>query len=64
MTLPWRAGLRHPDPHQDVLKVAVLARHGVNRNIGRGFVRGFGLKSGALASSVGHDSHNVCVVGL
>jgi adenine deaminase len=43
--------------------VAVVARHGANRNIGRGFVRGFGLKRGAIASSVGHDSHNICVVG-
>ena len=44
-------------------KVAVVARHGINRNIGRGFVKGFGLKRGAIASSVGHDSHNICVVG-
>lgn len=63
LSLPWRDGLRQPDPAQDVLKVAVIARHGTNRNIGRGFVRGFGLNRGALASSVGHDSHNVCVVG-
>lgn len=63
MTLPYRDGLRHPDPDNDVLKVCVLARHGINRNIGRGFVQGFGFRDGALASSVGHDSHNVCVVG-
>lgn len=63
MTLPYQGGERLPDPDQDVLKVAVLARHGVNRNVGRGFVRGFGIRDGALASSVGHDSHNVCVVG-
>jgi adenine deaminase len=48
---------------EDVLKVAVFARHGANRNVGRGRVRGFGLSAGALASSVGHDSHNVIVVG-
>ena len=46
-----------------MVKVAVVARHGINRNIGRGFVKGFGLKRGAIASSVGHDSHNICVVG-
>jgi adenine deaminase len=46
-----------------VVKVAVVARHGVNDNIGLGFVKGFGLKRGAIASSVGHDSHNICVVG-
>lgn len=63
MELPYKAGLRHPDVSRDVLKVCVLARHGINRNIGRGFVKGFGLSAGALASSVGHDSHNVCVVG-
>ena len=35
-----------------------------NGNIGLGFVKGFGLRSGAIASSVGHDSHNLCVVGV
>jgi adenine deaminase len=54
---------KHADPAQDVVKVAVVARHGKNRNIGRGFVKGFGLQRGALASSIGHDSHNICVVG-
>jgi adenine deaminase len=54
---------RRIDPDQDVVKVAVVARHGINRNIGHGFVKGFGLKRGAVASSVGHDSHNICVVG-
>jgi len=63
MTLPYRNGQRHVDPANDVLKVCVVARHGKNRNIGRGFVKGFGLKGVALASSIGHDSHNVCVVG-
>lgn len=63
MSLPYRNGERLPDPEADVLKVCVLARHGINRNVGRGFVRGFGLRAGALASSVGHDSHNVAVVG-
>jgi adenine deaminase len=63
MALPWRGGERLPDPGRDVLKVCVIARHGHNRNIGRGFVSGFGLRGVALASSIGHDSHNVCVVG-
>jgi adenine deaminase len=62
-SLPYRDGLRHPDPDADILKVCVLSRHGTNRNVGRGFVKGFGLRRGALASSVGHDSHNVIVVG-
>ena len=46
-----------------MLKICVLERHGRNGNIGRGFVKGFGFRRGALASSVGHDSHNICVVG-
>ena len=48
---------------EDVLPIAVIERHGRNGNIGKGHVRGFGLKRGALASSVGHDSHNLCVIG-
>jgi adenine deaminase len=52
------------DLDQDAIKVAVVARHGRNQNIGRGFVHGFGLKRGAIASSVGHDSHNITVVGV
>ena len=57
------AGLR-PDLDADIVKVAVIERHGVNGNIGRGFVKGFGLKRGAIASSVAHDSHNIAVVGV
>jgi adenine deaminase len=53
-----------PDLAADVIKVAVVERHGKNGNIGRGFVTGFGLKTGAIASSVGHDSHNITVVGV
>ena len=61
--LPFRGGERHADPTRDLLKVCVLERHGRNGNVGRGFVKGFGLERGALASSVGHDSHNICVLG-
>lgn len=61
--LPLKGGEKQVDPANDVIKVAVVARHGKNRNIGRGFVKGFGLRRGAIASSVGHDSHNICVVG-
>jgi len=52
-----------PDLDADIIKVAVVERHGRNGNIGRSFVKGFGLKRGAIASSVGHDSHNITVVG-
>jgi adenine deaminase len=62
--VPARGGYRLADPAADVAKVAVVERHGKNGNIGRGFVTGFGLKRGAIASSVGHDSHNICVVGV
>lgn len=62
--LPVRDGLAQADPEQDIAKIAVLERHGKNGNIGLGFVRGFGLAEGALASSVGHDSHNICVAGM
>jgi adenine deaminase len=63
MDLPADNGGVRCDPAQDAIKVAVIERHGVNGNIGRGFVHGFGLKHGAIASTVGHDSHNICVVG-
>src|SRR5690606_20809717 len=52
-----------PDCDADVIKLTVIERHGRNGNIGRSFVTGFGLKRGAIASSVGHDSHNITVVG-
>ncbi|MBV1702555.1 MAG: adenine deaminase [Hyphomicrobiales bacterium] len=64
MSLPYVQGMRGVDLAQDAIKVAVVARHGINRNIGVGFVHGFGMQRGAIASSVGHDSHNICVVGV
>ncbi len=63
-TPPRRDGFLLADPGRDLAKVAVIERHGRNGNIGKGFVRGFGLRSGAIASSVGHDSHNLTVVGV
>jgi adenine deaminase len=51
------------DPSKDLLKIAVVERHKGTGNIGKGFVKGFGLKRGALASSVAHDSHNIIIVG-
>ncbi|POF28605.1 adenine deaminase [Roseibium marinum] len=62
-TLPVAGGKTLADLDQDVLKVAVVERHKGTGNIGLGFVNGFGMKRGAIASSVGHDSHNICVVG-
>jgi adenine deaminase len=62
-TLPYVNGERRVDVAQDFVKVAVVARHGVNDNIATAFVHGFGMKRGAIASSVGHDCHNITVVG-
>jgi adenine deaminase len=56
-------GLVAADPENDLLRVAVVERHMASDNIGLGLVRGFGLKKGAMASSVAHDSHNIVVVG-
>ena len=51
-----------PDIYHDVLKIAVVERYG-NENVVNAFIKGFGLKKGAIASSVAHDSHNIIVVG-
>lgn len=61
--LPVLAGVVTPDLERDIIKLAVVERHGVNGNIGKTFVRGFGLKNGALASSIAHDHHNIIVAG-
>jgi len=52
-----------PDTARDLLKAVVVERHRATGNIGLGIVRGFGLKEGAIASTVAHDSHNIVVVG-
>ena len=52
-----------PDLEKDILKLVVVERHKASGNIGIGLVKGFGLKKGALASSVAHDSHNIIAVG-
>lgn len=50
-------------PVDDLNMISVVERHGKNGNISHAYVHGFGMKKGALACSVGHDSHNICVVG-
>lgn len=52
------------DIERDILKIAVFERHMASGRVGVGFVKGFGLKRGAIASSVAHDSHNLIVVGV
>lgn len=64
LSLPLSGREKKSNPEHDIAKVAVLERYGRNGNIGRGFVKGFGIRVGAIASSVGHDSHNLCVVGV
>ncbi|MCX6004242.1 MAG: adenine deaminase [Chloroflexi bacterium] len=56
-------GIFKPDTAKDLLKAVVVERHKATGNIGIGIVKGFGLKSGAIASTIAHDSHNVVVVG-
>ena len=51
------------DVEYDVLKIAVVERHKSTHHIGIGFLQGYGLKSGAVATSISHDSHNIIVVG-
>src|SRR6056297_3446379 len=57
-------GDKLPDPSRDLIRIAVVERHGKNGNIATGFVRGFGLQRGAIASTVCHDHHNIACVGV
>lgn len=52
------------DPEQDIVKVAVVERHKMTGNVACGFLKGYGIKEGAVALSVAHDSHNIIVVGV
>lgn len=61
-TLETKNGFIQPDLEEDILKIAVVERYGGN-SIANGFITGFNLKKGAIASSVAHDSHNIVVVG-
>jgi len=58
-----KGGVALPKIEEDILKIAVVERHKATGNIGIGFVQGFGLKKGAIGSSVAHDSHNIVLVG-
>ena len=62
-TIKTQNDLAVSDVENDILKIAVIERHKATGNIGLGFVKGFGLKSGAIASTVAHDSHNMIVIG-
>lgn len=60
--LPVKDGIVQSDIMQDVLKISVVERYGGN-TISNAFIKGFGLKKGAIASSMAHDSHNIIVIG-
>ncbi len=62
--IPITDGDKRPDSARDLAKIAVIERHGRNGNTATGFVRGFGLRAGAIASTVCHDHHNIAVVGM
>ena len=61
--VPVKDGKAEVDVKNDILKLAVIERHHDTRHIGIGFIHGYGLGHGAIASSVSHDSHNIIAVG-
>jgi adenine deaminase len=61
---PVRDGEIVADPSRDLLKLVVIERHHASGNVGLGMVKGFGLRKGALASSVAHDAHNLVIAGV
>lgn len=63
IALPEQDGLQLADPANGIMKLAVLERHGLTGGMGRAFVAGLGPLDGALATSIGHDSHNLIVLG-
>lgn len=62
--IPPEGGDKHPNPSRDLARITVIERHGKNGNIANGFVRGFGIKRGALAATVCHDHHNIIALGV
>ncbi len=62
-TLPVRDGLIQPSTEKDILPLISIERHGISGRIGKTFVKGMGLKEGAIAQSIGHDTHNLLVCG-
>lgn len=66
LVLPVKSdgGFVSSDTGRDILKIAVIERHMASGRIAQGLVKGFGLRKGAIASSVSHDSHNIVVIGV
>ncbi len=61
---PCRDGYLVSDPDRDLLKICVVERHRASGNVGVGMIKGMGLKEGAIATSVSHDSHNIVSTGV
>ncbi len=57
-------GFAVSDSERDILKFAMIERHHASGNIGLGFIKGFGLRRGAIAGTVAHDHHNLAVIGV
>jgi adenine deaminase len=64
LTIDVRDGCAVANPERDIAKIAVVERHKATGNVGLGFLRGFGLRRGAIATSVAHDSHNIICLGV
>lgn len=62
--VPDTNGDRVPDAQKDLARISIVERHGKNGNIANGLVTGFGMKSGAIGSTVCHDHHNIALVGM
>jgi adenine deaminase len=58
-----QSGYYIQDPASDILKLAVVERHQSSGRVGLGFVKGYGLKKGAIAMTIAHDSHNLIIIG-
>lgn len=61
---PSKDGFLTSDPKKDLLKICVVERHRASGNVGKGMLKGMGLKEGAIATSVAHDSHNIVATGV
>jgi adenine deaminase len=64
LPVPARSGFIFSDTERDILKLVVIERHKATGNMGLGLVKGFGIRSGAIAGTVAHDSHNIIAVGV
>jgi adenine deaminase len=64
MAATIKDGFAVADPERDLAKIAVIERHKASGNVGLAFIKGLGIKRGALATTIAHDSHNIVVAGI